>query len=141
MPREKSRKTHKGRSRAVATHGGTASYLALPFFMLLYFTATLLWHTPIWVMGIYVVTSLLAFAVYGWDKAAAQAGRWRMPEARLLLLGLCCGWPGAIVAQQVLRHKSSKASFRALFWVTVVLNVAGFLALCSPLRHRLLPGG
>jgi len=34
------------------------------------------------------------------------------------------GWPGALIAQQTLRHKSRKESFRAVFWVTVVLNCA-----------------
>lgn len=42
------------------------------------------------------------------------------------------GWPGALLAQQFLRHKSTKAEFRSVFWTTVVLNVAGFAVLCSP---------
>ena len=54
------------------------------------------------------------------------------------LLGLLGGWPGAIVAQQVLRHKSNKAAFRASFWLTVLANVAGFIVLSSPIR-TLLP--
>jgi uncharacterized membrane protein YsdA (DUF1294 family) len=50
----------------------------------------------------------------------------------LLLLGLAGGWPGAVLAQQYLRHKSAKAEFRAAFWMTVGLNVAAFVALGSP---------
>jgi ABC-type lipoprotein export system ATPase subunit len=49
------------------------------------------------------------------------------------LLNILGGWPGALVAQQVLRHKSNKASFRSAFWGTVVVNVAGFVAIHSPL--------
>jgi len=55
------------------------------------------------------------------------------------LLGLAGGWPGAIVAQQVLRHKSNKVSFRSAFWVTVMLNALVFLALSSPLFAMFLP--
>ena len=55
---------------------------------------------------------------YAADKSAARAGRWRIPESTLLMLGLCCGWPGGIVAQQWLRHKSVKPSFRMMdCWV------------------------
>jgi len=44
-----------------------------------------------------------------------------------LLLGLVGGWPGSLVAQQVLRHKSSKASFRRAFWGTVLVNITAFI--------------
>jgi uncharacterized membrane protein YsdA (DUF1294 family) len=71
------------------------------------------------------------FFAYAFDKAAARAGRWRTAEATLLLLGLVGGWPGALLAQQLLRHKSSKAPFRAAFWVTVALNAGVFVALSA----------
>lgn len=69
--------------------------------------------------------SVLALLVYGADKSAAQRGQRRTPENTLHLLGLLCGWPGALVAQALFRHKSSKAAFQSLFWVTVVLNLVG----------------
>jgi uncharacterized membrane protein YsdA (DUF1294 family) len=34
------------------------------------------------------------------------------------------GWPGAALGQYVFKHKSSKPSFRRLYWLTVLLNVA-----------------
>jgi uncharacterized membrane protein YsdA (DUF1294 family) len=49
---------------------------------------------------------------------------WRTRESRLHLLALFGGWPGPMVAQSVLRHKSRKQSFRVVFWVTVALNCA-----------------
>ena len=70
----------------------------------------------------YIGLSVFAFAVYAWDKSAARVGAWRTAENRLHVLALLGGWPGALIAQQVLRHKSRKASFRFTFWVTVVLN-------------------
>lgn len=74
--------------------------------------------------------SLVTFIVYAMDKAAARAGRWRTSEATLHLLALACGWPGALVAQQQLRHKSAKRQFRVVFWATVWLNLAGLLLVC-----------
>jgi uncharacterized membrane protein YsdA (DUF1294 family) len=43
-------------------------------------------------------------------------------------LALLGGWPGAWFGQQILRHKSSKVSFRIAYWGTVALNVIGLLA-------------
>ena len=43
-------------------------------------------------------------------------------------LSLIGGWPGALIAQQVLRHKSRKEEFRFVFWLTVVINVGVFTA-------------
>jgi uncharacterized membrane protein YsdA (DUF1294 family) len=76
--------------------------------------------------------NMLTFLVYAWDKSAARAGRWRTAESTLHLMALAGGWPGALLAQQWLRHKSVKPAFRAVFWATVVLNVAVWLWLCSP---------
>jgi uncharacterized membrane protein YsdA (DUF1294 family) len=47
-------------------------------------------------------------------------GAIKTPESNLHLLALAGGWPGALFAQQFLRHKSAKAEFRGTFWVTVV---------------------
>ena len=76
--------------------------------------------------------SLLTFIIYAIDKAAARAQRRRTPESTLHLLALACGWPGALLAQQWLRHKSVKQPFRSVFWATVVLNVVGLVMLGSP---------
>jgi uncharacterized membrane protein YsdA (DUF1294 family) len=101
--------------------------LTIPVFVCIYLVAALVWPVPHSVAAGYSVMSLLCFAVYALDKSAARAGRWRTKESTLLLLGLLCGWPGAVLAQQLLRHKSAKTSFRRVFWATVVLNTTGFL--------------
>ncbi len=54
------------------------------------------------------------------------------------MLSLVGGWPGALTAQQLLRHKSSKREFRQVFWGTVTLNIMGLIALASPVGRRLL---
>jgi uncharacterized membrane protein YsdA (DUF1294 family) len=76
------------------------------------------------VLALYAAASVLCFVAYGLDKRAAARGAQRTPERTLLLLGLFGGWPGGLVAQQVFRHKTVKASFLAKFWVTVLLNLA-----------------
>jgi uncharacterized membrane protein YsdA (DUF1294 family) len=48
------------------------------------------------------------------------------------LLSLAGGWPGALVAQQKLHHKSKKQSFRLVFWLTVLLNCGEFVWLFTP---------
>lgn len=105
---------------------------ALCAFALLYFLVSVIWGTrPFLAIG-YVITSLTCWLFYANDKAAAEDGKWRTSEGTLLMLGLIGGWPGAIVAQQMLRHKTSKVTFRVAFWATVVLNVAAFIAYTSP---------
>lgn len=90
------------------------------------------WSVPSWTVWVYAGMSVLTWAVYAKDKAAARSGRWRTPESTLHLLAVLGGWPGALLAQQVLRHKTVKASFRGVFWFTVVANLSLLAALCSP---------
>ncbi len=75
----------------------------------------------------YLGLSLAAFMAYALDKSAAISGRWRTAEQTLHLFALAGGWPGALLAQQLLRHKTSKPDFVGVFWITVALNVAAFL--------------
>jgi uncharacterized membrane protein YsdA (DUF1294 family) len=78
---------------------------------------------------LYALASVVCFVMYAIDKRAAGAGRRRISERALLWTGLAFGWPGALLAQRWLRHKSSKASFLWLFWATVLLNVTIVAAL------------
>jgi uncharacterized membrane protein YsdA (DUF1294 family) len=57
------------------------------------------------------------------DKSAAQHKQWRIQESKLHLFALLGGWPGALIAQDQLRHKSVKVPFRVVFWITVALNL------------------
>jgi uncharacterized membrane protein YsdA (DUF1294 family) len=70
----------------------------------------------------YVAASIAAAIAYRLDKSAASRNAWRTPETTLHVMALIGGWPGALVAQQVFRHKSRKLSFRLVFWATVALN-------------------
>ena len=97
---------------------GTASLFAIPGFLVVYLAAAISWGVPKQFLIAYVGVSIICFVAYAIDKSAARSGGWRTAESTLLALGLACGWPGAILAQQLLRHKSNKPSFRSAFWGT-----------------------
>jgi uncharacterized membrane protein YsdA (DUF1294 family) len=102
-------------------------YLPLLLFAALYAGSTFAWRLPPLVGAGYLAMSVLCFCSYALDKSAARRGERRTPESRLLVLGLLGGWPGAVLAQQWLRHKTVKQPFRNLFWCTVAANLACFL--------------
>lgn len=81
-----------------------------------------------WTLTAAAAVNVVTFCAYAADKSAAMHGRWRTQEKHLHLLGLAGGWPAAWLAQQVLRHKSSKPEFRAVYWLTVVVHCAALAA-------------
>lgn len=117
---------------------GRGSYLTIALFFVAYLVGAVYWPRPLWLVGLYLVTSLICFVLYWTDKRRARFGGWRISERTLLFWGIIGGWPGAIVAQQVLRHKTQKKSFREAFWATVVVNVALFVLLSTPTFDRLV---
>jgi uncharacterized membrane protein YsdA (DUF1294 family)/cold shock CspA family protein len=116
----------------------SVSYLAIPAFLGVAILVGVLWQPPLWVLWLYLGMSAICFAAYGIDKRAAVARTWRIPESSLLLAGMLGGWPGAIVGQQVFRHKTKKSAFRAAFWTSVVLNVIVFVLFSSPPGRMLI---
>jgi uncharacterized membrane protein YsdA (DUF1294 family) len=104
-------------------------YLPLLLFAAAYAQATVAWQLPSFVGAAYLVVSAGCFTAYALDKAAARAGRRRTPESTLLLLSLAGGWPGAVLAQQWLRHKTSKTAFLYKFYLIVALNLGLFIVL------------
>ena len=107
------------------------AFIATSSFLLIVAAIVALGILPQPVLWLYLGMSVLTFAFYAIDKAAAQKGGQRTPESTLHTLALVGGWPGALYAQQLLRHKSSKESFRVVFWFMLVLNIAGFGYLVS----------
>lgn len=97
--------------------------LAALFIAVLVGAAWLAYLPPV-VPAAYGIFSISAFTVYAIDKSAARHGRWRTPEKTLHLLALIGGWPGALLAQRTLRHKSQKPSFQSAFLLTVLANCA-----------------
>lgn len=107
--------------------------LAILAFAAIYVLVELAWGpVPVWVLVVYLGVSAITFGSYAIDKSAARLRQRRVAETSLILLGMFGGWPGAILAQQLLRHKTAKPSFRAVFWASVLLNVFVFVALNAP---------
>jgi uncharacterized membrane protein YsdA (DUF1294 family) len=109
-------------------------YLPIYAFVALYASIAIGHGVPYLVGIAYLVASAVCFAAYAGDKSAARAQARRTPETTLLMLGLACGWPGGLLAQQWLRHKTVKQPFRAQFWVTVVINVGAFIYFVGVMR-------
>jgi len=84
-------------------------------------------YLPVSILAAYGGVSLVLFVMYWIDKRAAQRGAQRTAEKTLHLFELCCGWPGALMAQQVFRHKTRKGSYQFVFWLAVLANI-GVLA-------------
>ena len=117
-----------------STNQRTRSLIIAAAFLGLIGLSVIAGKLPFALFGVYLAASVLAFLAYAADKSAAQKNAWRISERTLHMLGLVGGWPGALIAQQVLRHKSKKASFRTLFWATVFIN-------CGVLAWLLTPSG
>lgn len=113
---------------------GMVSLSITALFFALVTAATLSGKLPLAILVLYLGASAVAYLAYSLDKSAAQADRWRTKESTLHLFGLVGGWPGALLAQRILRHKSKKQSFQVTFWATVLLN-------CSALGWLFTPSG
>ena len=88
-----------------------------------------------------VIINLITFLVYDYDKRNAEFNgpskvlvRPRISENNLHTLSLIGGWPGALIAQQYLRHKTIKRPFQRMYWATVLLNVIGSVLIWRGLR-------
>ena len=125
---EKIRFADAARSVNKRTKGENSNYFGAAvtlFFCVWLLFSTVMGKLSLIVGGFYLVLSLITFIAYAIDKSAAKSGRWRTQESTLHTLALFGGWPGAFVAQNSLRHKSSKAEFKSVYWVTVLLNLGG----------------
>ena len=117
--------------RTKRTSSAWAIFVAVTFFCAVG-TAVVVLNLPPAILLIYLAASVVTFIAYAIDKSAARKGRWRTKEGTLHVLAMIGGWPGALVAQRVLRHKSRKQPFRVIFWLTVILNCAALVWFSTP---------
>ncbi|EDE4817457.1 DUF1294 domain-containing protein [Salmonella enterica subsp. enterica serovar Enteritidis] len=82
----------------------------------------------------FLLANVLTLAIYGVDKTAARKTWRRVPESTLLVFGVVGGWPGAIVGQQLFRHKTQKQPFKTYFIVSVIVSTVVTVAI-----YRLYP--
>jgi uncharacterized membrane protein YsdA (DUF1294 family)/cold shock CspA family protein len=86
-----------------------------------------------WVGAYLGAIGVLTWIAYALDKRRAGLGGRRVPEAVLLGLALVGGWPAALMAMFVFRHKTRKLAF-LIPLAGVVLAQA--LAVAAWLRYR-----
>ena len=84
------------------------------------------WHIAI---GIYACMSGVTFGLYAWDKWRARREGRRVAENTLHLMEFLGGWPGALVALKVVRHKSRKTSFLVVLYAIVFLHLVAWSTL------------
>ncbi|EDJ0839743.1 DUF1294 domain-containing protein [Salmonella enterica subsp. enterica] len=82
----------------------------------------------------FLLANVLTLAIYGIDKTAARKTWRRVRESTLLVFGVVGGWPGAIVGQQLFRHKTQKQPFKTYFIVSVIVSILVTVAI-----YRLYP--
>ncbi|EBX9236965.1 cyanate transport [Salmonella enterica] len=86
------------------------------------------------VMIWFLLANVLTLVIYGIDKTAARKTWRRVPESTLLVFGVVGGWPGAIVGQQLFRHKTQKQPFKTYFIISVLVSILVTVAI-----YRLYP--
>lgn len=88
------------------------------------FLCNIAYRSPVW-LAYHLLLSLWTLWLYRYDKQTAltHADRRRIPENRLYLLNLLGGWPGALMARFLFRHKTRKIRFICCFWLTLLINI------------------
>lgn len=118
-------------TRAAARNPVPASALVLLVlaYAALVATAIVRGQLPVSLLAWLAAANLVTLACYRSDKTAAQRGHSRIPESTLHALELAGGWPCALLAQRLFRHKTTKASYRVVFWAMVALHVTALASL------------
>lgn len=71
----------------------------------------------------YVFFSIFLFALYGIDKAQAQANGRRIPEKTLHTLALAGGFIGGLIGRSLFHHKTRKPVFSFILLASLTLHV------------------
>jgi len=118
---------------ADAATGRGPGILALAVFFLLFVANSVReGKVPAEVLGLYLMASSFAFVFYKRDRAMDINHQRRIPENTLHLWSLIGGWPGAALAQKLVKPKSPRPSFQIVYWITIVLNGMAFFWMLSP---------
>ena len=72
--------------------------------------------------GWLALMTIALFVLMGRDKAAAQAGARRTPEATLFILAVLGGSLGGMLGMVFFRHKTRKIAFRIGFPLILIIH-------------------
>lgn len=70
------------------------------------------------------IINVITFLIYGIDKLKAKKGKWRIPEATLLLLAVIGGSIGAWLGIKVWHHKTMHKKFKYGIPLILIIQVA-----------------
>ena len=99
-------------------------YPALPITAILYLVFFFSFH-PGRMVSYLLAINIVTFAMFCYDKNAAQREKERVPELVLQLLMAMGGSPGAFFGMKLVRHKSFKPSFGVVFVFIVLVQLLG----------------
>lgn len=106
---------------------------ALVIWFITMFVASLyLLHYPTFMISYLLLISGTAYSLYALDKVVSNHSRWQIPESLFHLTSILGGWPGAVLAQSLLRHKPISPSFNACFWLSVLLSLTLYVWSLTP---------
>lgn len=119
------RKRKKLRSMARYSHDGQHDVLVtlvsiLIACLLLFLLYRIIIHNLI---AYYFLMTCVTFIAFYIDKGLSQSRSRRISESVLLVLSTVGGWLGSVLAIAVLRHKSRKATFLFLTFISIVVNI------------------
>ena len=72
----------------------------------------------------FVLIGIVAVAITAGDKLAAKKGKWRVPEATLMLIGLFGGALPMFVTMKTIRHKTKHMKFMIGLPLEIALHAA-----------------
>lgn len=72
---------------------------------------------------LFIIWNVYVFAAMGRDKRLAKRGQWRIPEARLLLMGFVFGGIGLYLGMTFFHHKTLHKKFTLGVPILIVVNL------------------
>lgn len=113
------------------THRKLSMLLALLSVAALWALALLIPAQRLYLLGAAWVTALSAvtFVCYAHDKRSAIQSKRRVRERTLHGLAALGGWPGALLAQPLLKHKTVKRPFQRMTVLIVTLHLISWSVL------------
>jgi uncharacterized membrane protein YsdA (DUF1294 family) len=76
-----------------------------------------------------IVSSVVAFSLYGFDKNQAKRGKDRVPERTLHLCALVGGFMGGWLGRIIFRHKTQKPMFAVVLIIATLAHCAALFVI------------
>jgi uncharacterized membrane protein YsdA (DUF1294 family) len=78
------------------------------------------------IIGYMALINLIAIVMFGIDKSKARQGNSRLSEKSLFFISFIGGIWGGILGMMAFRHKTRKMSFKAVMFIILLINLAGY---------------